>query len=159
VSTAAVHVRAAQPGEHQLLSDLAHRAKAHWGYDAAQLAVWHMDMTVSSESLQQRPTFVAEVEGAVVGFFQLSMNAARAELEHFWVLPSSHRRGIGRALLTHAAAVVAAAGHRTLHIDADPNAEPFYTACGAQRVGALLAPISGQPQRVRPRLELSVGSR
>jgi GNAT superfamily N-acetyltransferase len=159
VSTTGIHIRAAQPSEHPLLSDLAHRAKAHWGYDAAQLAVWHLDMTVSSESVQRRPTFVAEVNGEVVGFFQLRVNPARAELEHFWVLPSSHRCGIGRALLTHAAAVVAAAGHGTLHIDADPNAEPFYAACGAKRVGALCAPIPGQPQRVRPRLELPVGTR
>ena len=44
----------------------------------------------------------------------------------------------------------------TLHIDADPHAERFYLACGALRVGAVPAPLEGEPQRVRPQMALAV---
>jgi hypothetical protein len=47
-----------------------------------------------------------------------------------------------------------AGGASGLLIDADPNAELFYIACGATRFGEIPAPITGQPDRVRPQLEL-----
>ena len=36
-----MHIRAAQPGEHRWLSEIARLAKAHWGYGSAELAAWH----------------------------------------------------------------------------------------------------------------------
>jgi hypothetical protein len=45
---------------------------------------------------------------------------------------------------------------RPATIDSDPNAEPFYLACGAERTGAIPAPIAGQPARVRPQLVVRI---
>jgi len=151
-----VHIRAAHAGEHRLLSEIAYQSKAHWGYATADLDAWHASLTVARESVLGCPTFVAEVDGAVVGFFQLRLNGSHADLEHLWVLPAFVRRGIGGALLAHAMQQARAAGASALHIDADPHAEAFYMAHGARRVGQRSAPIEGQPLRVRPQLTLSV---
>jgi GNAT superfamily N-acetyltransferase len=151
-----VHVRAAHPGEHRLLSEIAYQAKAHWGYASTDLASWHAALTVTRESLLECPTFVAEADGAVVGFAQLRLQPPSAELEHLWVLPLFMRAGIGGALLARAMQQARAAGARELHIDADPHAEAFYIAHGARRVGRRSAPIEGQPHRSRPQLTLSV---
>ena len=151
-----MHIRAAHPGEHRLLSEIAYQSKAHWGYATADLDTWHAALTVARESVLACPTFVAEVDGAVVGFFQLRLNGPHADLEHLWVLPAFVRRGIGGALLAHAMQQVRGAGARALHIDADPHAEAFYIARGASRVSQRSAPIEGQPHRVRPQLRLSV---
>jgi hypothetical protein len=43
-------------------------------------------------------------------------------------------------------------GARTMLIDADPNAEPFYLSRGAVRVGEIAAPIEGNNQRIRPQM-------
>jgi GNAT superfamily N-acetyltransferase len=150
-----VHVRRANPGEHRLLSEIAYQSKAHWGYSSADLAAWHAELTVSRESIRVQPTFVAELDDEVVGFFQLRV-ADRAQLEHFWVMPRSVRAGVGRAMLSRAVHEVGAAGHDTLRIDADPHAEAFYLACGARKVGERAAPIAAQPHRVRPQLELTI---
>ena len=64
-------------------------------------------------------------------------------------------RGVGRALLSHAARLAAEAGASALAIDADPNAEQFYLAFGAERVGSLAAQIEGAPGRERPQLLLT----
>jgi ribosomal protein S18 acetylase RimI-like enzyme len=151
-----VHIRAAHPGEHRLLSEIAYQAKAHWGYASADLSAWHAALTVARDSVREHPTLVAEVDGAVVGFLQLCVQGPDAQLEHLWVLPAFTRRGIGAALLDHAVRVARAARVRELHIDADPHAEAFYTAHGAVRVGQRSAPIEGQPRRVRPQLRLPV---
>ena len=66
------------------------------------------------------------------------------------------RHGIGRALLAHAVNTARFAGASSIIIDADPNAEPFYVACGAVRRGIVAAPVVGDPARVRPQLSLRV---
>lgn len=154
-----MHIRAARAGEHRLLSEIAHQAKAHWGYGTADLARWHAELTVSRESVLERPTRVVELDGAVVGFCQLQLEPPHAELEHLWVLPACIRCGLGCALLAQAVQLLHGAGVQELHIDADPHAEAFYLAHGAVRVGQRGAPIEGQPQRVRPQLVLTVAAR
>jgi GNAT superfamily N-acetyltransferase len=51
---------------------------------------------------------------------------------------------IGRALFEHALAQIKKLGHRTLRIEADPNAEGFYTRMGARRVGVTVTRIENQ---------------
>jgi GNAT superfamily N-acetyltransferase len=151
-----VRIRAAQADEHALLSQIAHRAKAHWGYAPAELAAWQHDLTVTRQSVLDRTTVVAVVNDAVAGFFQQHVEGGLALLDHLWVLPSFMHRGIGAALLARARQDARAAGAGEIQIDADPHAEAFYIAQGAARVGQVSAPIGGQPQRVRPQLRLPV---
>ena len=150
-----MEIRSAHPSQAAELSQLAWAAKSHWGYVPEDLENWRPSLTVAAESMLDRPTYIADHQGAVVGFYQLAPLGAGIELDHFWVHPDHQRRGIGRQLLQHAAQHARALGHRSLHIDADPNAEGFYLACGAVRIGVLAAPSCIDPQRVRPQLRLA----
>jgi ribosomal protein S18 acetylase RimI-like enzyme len=150
-----VDVRVARPDEADALGRIAIAAKASWGYAAAQLEAWRADLVPTAGSVSAQPTFVAEVAHEVAGFCQLGIAGARAELEHLWVHPRFMRQGVGRALLDRALRHLAQAGIAALDIDSDPNAEPFYVACGAVRVGTRAAPIDGEPDRTRPQLRLT----
>lgn len=147
-------IRRAEPQEAAALAAVAWAAKASWGYSAMELAAWRAELSPSPASIRMRPTYVAEIEGRIVGFHALDMDCSPVDLAHLWVQPEFMRRGIGRSLLAHAMQFLAAGGHACLHIDADPGAEPFYLAQGAVRVGVTRAPIDGDPDRVRPRLLL-----
>jgi len=149
-----MHIRRAHEDEALALSGIAYKSKSHWQYSAEQLAAWSEDLTVSPDEISSLPTYVAEVESVVVGFFMLVPSSLHWNLEHFWVLPSSMGHGLGRALLAYAAALAAEGGATALAIDADPNAELFYLACGAQRVGSQPAPVEDLPNRERPQLLL-----
>lgn len=149
-----VQIRPALSADVPALDRIALQAKAHWGYSARQLALWRHELLTPPETLRSRPTFVAELDGRPVGFAQLDPDGERWELAGLWVLPDSMGRGIGRALLRQVCRTAAAAGHDVIEIDADPNAAPFYAACGATQVGRVEAPIDGQPDRVRPQLIL-----
>ena len=151
-----MHIRRAHDHESEALSLIAQEAKAHWGYAVEVLAAWRADLTVSRDSVRGLPTFVAELEDGIAGFFQLGVSGGELELEHLWVRPSHMGKGIGRALLEQAVREATSAGYPDLHIDADPHAEPFYLACGAVRSGSRPAPIPGEPGRVRPQLVISV---
>ena len=150
-----MRIRAARVDEAESLAALAFAAKASWGYPSALLETWRADLEPSPSSIADRPTFVAEVDGAPAGFAQLDLDAEPVELEHLWVHPRAMRRGIGRALLAHCARHLAALGVDTLHIDSDPHAEAFYVACGAERVAVRPAPIAGAPDRIRPQLRIA----
>jgi GNAT superfamily N-acetyltransferase len=153
-----VEIRKATLGESKTLSDIAWRAKSHWGYDAAAMATWREGLLVSEPSLITQPTFAAEIADRIAGFYQVSLDAEKAELEHFWVEPDFMRRGVGRAMLAHAVNITASHGFAELHIDSDPFAYAFYVACGAIQIGNRAAPIAGNPQRTRPQFVLHLPS-
>jgi ribosomal protein S18 acetylase RimI-like enzyme len=147
-----MNIRPAVEAEAQLLSGLAMRAKAHWGYADEALDNWRHELAVSAADIREKPTFVAMVEGAVAGFYSLRPARSSWELDNLWVVPELMRHGIGRALLDHALETAARGGATEVAVDADPNAEAFYLACGAVRRGEVPAPIRGQRERVRPQL-------
>jgi molybdenum cofactor cytidylyltransferase len=153
-----MHVRRAISEDAEELSALALTAKAYWGYAEARLEEWRPNLEVSAESVLSRPTFVGELSGRIVGFYSLVPSASAWELDNLWVAPEHMRRGLGRALISHAVQTAAAAGATSMIVDADPNAEPFYVACGAKRIGEIAAPIAGQPSRVRPQLMFAITS-
>ena len=143
--------RPARPDDAEALTELAHAAKRHWGYDEAWIALWRPALTFTRESLEALRVVVAEDAGAPVGVAAVSTEGAQAELEHLWIHPSHRGTGLGRALLAHAAAKAREAGALTLGIDSDPHAEAFYRRQGAVRVGSVPSTPEG---RSLPRLVL-----
>ena len=153
-----MQIRAANRTDVDQLNTIAMQAKAHWGYTADQLEKWRNSLSTDPQSIEKWPTFVAEDQGNAIGFAQINPDLEVWELISLFVLPDHIGRGIGRALLEEAIATAKRAGKNTLLIDSDPNAEPFYLACGAVRIGVERAPIQGNSARVRPQLHLSTSA-
>ena len=149
-----MHIRRALESEASALSAMAVDAKQYWRYSSQDIERWRPLLAVTAADIAANPALVAEIDDAVVGFYLLVPGAKAWALEHPWVAPAFARHGIGRALLAHAASTALRAGATSLVIDADPNAEAFYVACGAVCEGAIAAPIEGAIRRVRPQLSL-----
>lgn len=148
-----IEIRRATSEDAHRATEIARTAKAHWGYPADWLAAWENDLTIRESDIERHPTFVASLEGEVVGVCQIQRSDEHAFLEHVWVDPRAHRQGVGRALVEHARAE----SPGVLAIVADPYAEPFYLRLGARRVGEIAAPMPGAPDRMLPLLELDSG--
>ncbi|MEQ9004859.1 MAG: GNAT family N-acetyltransferase, partial [Pseudomonadales bacterium] len=126
-------IRPARADEADALSDLARRAKAHWGYDQAFLDACRDELTYTAEEVGAGGFFVADDDGEVRGFYALAKVSPTAmELDAVFVEPAHIGRGYGRALLEHA---LAEAGRHDeierLVIQADPHAAEFYETAGA----------------------------
>jgi GNAT superfamily N-acetyltransferase len=148
-------IRRADPAEAPLLTELALRSKAYWGYDAAFLeACRRGELMVSAGFVGTRPVFVLEEGGQLVGFYGLRGDPPDADLAYLFVEPAAVRRGHGRRLWEHAVATAGQLGYRRLLIESDPKAEPFYRAMGATRVGEV--PSTVRPGRMLPLLTLSL---
>lgn len=71
--------------------------------------------------------------------------------------PDALGRGVGRLLFGHVVAEARRLGFARFTIDADPNAEGFYRAMGAVRIGA--TPSGSVPGRELPLLEFTLTPR
>ncbi len=133
-----------------LLDALAFRSKAHWGYASAQMEAWRPQLAVAPAWIDLQRVVVAVAGHVITGFVVILDQASQWKLEHLWVDPAAMGKGVGRALLDQACQLARSLGATELIIDADPNAEGFYRACGAQLVGTLAAPTEIAPSRTLP---------
>ncbi len=129
-------IRRAAPEEAARLSELAIRSKAVWGYEPEFMAACRDELTLSLDYVETTPTFVAEADGAAVGFYSLErLGETEVELGFLFVEPEAIGRGHGRRLIEHAKAQARAAGYATMVIQGDPHAERFYRAAGGRLAG------------------------
>ncbi|SDN44544.1 Acetyltransferase (GNAT) domain-containing protein [Actinacidiphila guanduensis] len=148
-----VVVRPARAAEAGMLSELALRSKGHWGYGADFLEACRDELTVAPHEVARRRAMVADRDGRVLGFTTLEGEPPSGVLGMMFVEPDAIGQGIGRLLFERTVAAGRDLGFTRLTIDADPNAEPFYRAMGAVRVGSVPSgSIAGRvlPQMVVP---------
>ena len=146
-------VRRARPHEAAILSALARRSKAHWGYEAEFLDLVGPAMTLRADDIERHEVWVAEDDGSLQGYHRV-IAGDPAELEDLWVEPSAIRSGVGTTLFQHAVERARATGAAALEIDADPHAGGFYERMGARRIGETASTII--PGRLLPRLRLDI---
>lgn len=142
-------LRDARPGEAALLSALALRSKAYWGYAPDFIEACRDELTYAAEDIAQGGFIVAQADGAVLGFYALARCApAAVELDALFVEPAAIGRGVGRALIEDAKARAARLGARHMTIQGDPHATRFYAAAGARQSGT--RPSASIPGRALP---------
>jgi N-acetylglutamate synthase-like GNAT family acetyltransferase len=149
-----VQIRRALPGEAANLSALALRSKALWGYDAAFMEACRAPLTVDPEAIAKYPFYVLDEGGTITGFYGLSGQPPRGEIEFLFVEPESVRRGRGQRLARHFLALARSLGFEEMDVSADPFAENFYVAMGAVRIAEV--PSDAIPNRLIPRLRFSL---
>lgn len=153
LSAAALALRPARPEDADLLTDLAHRAKAHWGYPPRWMRNWDAQLTITPGYLEAHDVWVAERDGRIVGMCALEDRGDRWGLEHVWVDPPAHRTGVGTALVRHALAKAQLRKRAVVELISDSFAVGFYERLGARYAGDVPAPMPGAPRRMLPRYE------
>jgi len=149
-------IRPGAPRDAAVLSGLARRAKASWGYPEEWLAEWRTDLEITPEYIGAHCVFVAETEDGVAGVVALELTDEAAMLEHVWVDPGQQGRGVGRALVRRALEAAAELGCAEVDVVSDPNACSFYEHLGGRLIGELLAPMPGAPERTLPVLRFTL---
>lgn len=134
----------AKPEDAEALTQIAHAAKRHWGYPERWIESWRDILTMRPEFIAANVAYCAMEDDRAVGFYLLTTESDGVHLDHLWIAPHAMGRGIGRALFEHAVDQARRLGHKTLRIEADPNAEGFYTRLGARRAGEAVTEIEGQ---------------
>jgi GNAT superfamily N-acetyltransferase len=89
----------------------------------------------AARAIATNSVWVTECGSTVVGWVEVS----GATIESLYVSSAAARRGVGSSLLAHAERHIHATGASVAYLDASPNAEPFYTRRGYERIGAVKA--------------------
>ena len=124
--------------EATLLSDLAMRSKAYWGYSNEFMEKCRDELSVQAFDIENRnfQYLVGELNNEIVGFYALErLSQLELELEALFVEPKEIGAGIGGALIRHAKKRAAGLGGQVLKIQGDPHAEKFYRAAGGVLTG------------------------
>jgi GNAT superfamily N-acetyltransferase len=153
-----ITVRRAHQTEAEALSALCVRSKAHWGYDAAFMALSRASLTIAPAFIASGRVLVAEdIEGRLLGVASIAPldTVGNFDLVHLFVEPGVIRNGAGRLLFHAAAAKAKDEGATILVIQADPNAAGFYRRMGATDAGD--APSESIPDRRLPVLHYALG--
>ena len=132
-------IREALPHEAATLTDIAHRAKQHWGYADAQIALWQEFLTVAPDYIAANQVWVATIQGQAAGFATIVQHTDEAELDHLWVLPDYMGKGVGKRLFQHVTTAVP-----TFVFTSDPHADAFYYKMGAQKIGEAESTLQGR---------------
>lgn len=142
-------IRRARPAEAAVLSALALRSKAHWGYDAKFLAACRDDLTLTADDIAASTVYVYDGMEVPLGFYRLVLlDGGVAELDALFVEPAAMGQGVGRRLWRHAVATARELECSEMVWQSDPQAEAFYLAMGARRVGD--SPSTVMPGRMLP---------
>jgi len=151
-----IAIRRARADEAGLLSDLAFRSKAYWGYPLDWLAWWRPALTVDPQALVTAPTFVAVAEASLLGFSHLTptRRADACELDFLFVEPTAIGRGVGQALFAHACTMARGLGYRSMVWGSDPHADGFYRRMGARTIGTRRS--STMPGRVTAEMAMAL---
>ena len=147
----------AKPEDAEILTQIAHAAKRHWGYPETWIAAWRDVLTIRREFIAENIAFCAIEGNDKLGFYVLTTEDDGIHLDHLWIEPTAMGKGIGRTLFAHAVAQARNAGFALIKIEADPNAEGFYRRMGAKRVGTKISEVKGQ-RRELPLMEWNAGT-
>lgn len=139
-----------RPSDANALTSIAFAAKKHWGYSPAQIEKWKSELTIAPEEIEDEIIFHMEMDGEIVGFYEISKAVEWFDIEHMWVLPEHIGKGLGKQLFEHAKNSAMRNGARGLRVESDPHAEGFYMKMGMKRVGEIESSIPG---RMLPILE------
>jgi GNAT superfamily N-acetyltransferase len=124
-------IRLALISEKLELEQLQTRASLANERDRDALLAYPDAIQVPIEQIAGGRVFVSECQGTMAGFAAIEPREdGETELDGLFVDPRVQRRGIGKSLIEHCAAVVRQQGSR-----ATPHAAEFYSACGFEVIG------------------------
>ncbi len=129
-------IRRAHPSEAPFLSELGLRSKGYWDYDTDFLAACRDDLTLSPEDIATSMVYVHDEGNTPLGYYRLLLHEdGKAELDALFVEPTAMGQGVGKRLWQHAVARAREQGCSEMVFQSDPQAEGFYQAMGAERIG------------------------
>jgi len=132
-----VTIRTARPDEKAHLESLQRRASLANPGDRDALLANPDAIELPSVQIEAGCVFVAEEDGAAVGFAAILPGAGgNSELDALFVEPREWRKGIGRCLVDHCAQIARGRGATAMFVVGNPHAEAFYRSCGFHVVGS-----------------------
>ncbi|QDQ02850.1 GNAT family N-acetyltransferase [Lysinibacillus fusiformis] len=146
--------RRAQIGDSSILSNIAYKSKAYWGYteDFIQKCKDTDALTVTKEYIEKNSVYLVESDNEIVAFYSFDINEKK--LDALFIEPDYIGKGLGKIIWEHLLNKAKELELNEFTIDSDPNAEGFYLKMGAENIGS--TPSTVFPDRSLPLMKVKV---
>jgi ribosomal protein S18 acetylase RimI-like enzyme len=128
-------IRLGTPADLPAAAEVYRRASLSNSGDRDNLLAHPEYLVLGPEGLAEGRTYVAEVNGSVVGFATWAEADGSTELEDLFVDPDHFRRGIATALIGRITEALRARKVQRLEVTANPHALAFYHSAGFAECG------------------------
>ena len=137
-----VVIRQAQSNDSTVLSDIAIRSKASWGYPPQWIHIWKNELIVTAQMLTENITFVAESNNTILGFSYIEqLPVDEISPARLFIDPPHKDKGLGKILWQTLLDEIKILNAAPFIIDTDPNAETFYLKMGGVKIGDKLSSV------------------
>lgn len=134
------------------LTELTIRSKAYWGYGEKQITAWRDELTITEKYIESNQVYKLIVDTILSGFYAFSSeNKTTLKLNYFFIEPKYIGQGYGKILMRDFFKRIENSNYERVILDADPNAEKFYSNLGFTVIGKLQSAIKN---RFLPIMEL-----
>ncbi len=135
-------IRRALATDALFLTSISFGAKRYWNYPEEYFEVWHDELTITEDYIEQNIVYVAQKKDTIIGYFSIvDVNQEHWNgevfisqgywLDHIYIRPAYIRSGIGTELMEYAQEYCRENGIEKLYIFSDPFANGFYEKLGA----------------------------
>ena len=140
--------------DHEVLTEITKKSKAHWGYTKKQMENWSTDLTITKKYIESNHVYKLCVDTHTIWYYSyIYLNEKEVKLDNLFVLPNYIGRGFGRLLMNDFLERVKKENRKKVTLESDPNAENFYQHYGFIKVDHIETAISG---RYLPIMELKI---
>lgn len=133
----------AEQSDSKTLTDISFAAKRHWNYPEEYYHQWEEELVITSEYIASNKVYKAILDGQIIGYYSIvkvyeditivDVLVQKGHwLEHMFLLPEFHKKGIGRLLMKHAVEICMKNEIDSLMVFSDPFAKGFYEKVGGK---------------------------
>ena len=129
-----INIYRAQPLESEILTNIAIKSEAYWGYDVNYMENFKSIYKVTKEFISNNPTFVIKEDNNIAGFYGILVDDVddnEISLEYLFIEPQYIGKGYGKLLWKHMIDKCDNLGIERFVIVTSPQAKGFYTKMGA----------------------------
>jgi N-acetylglutamate synthase-like GNAT family acetyltransferase len=136
------------------LTELTIRSKSHWNYGEKQVEKWREELTITEKYIDENQIYKLMIGTLMIGFYAYqSENITDIKLNYLFVEPKYIGKGYGKILMLDFLKRIENSEFERVILDADPNAENFYSNLGFRIIGKLKSSIK---DRFLPIMELKI---
>lgn len=136
------------------LTELTIRSKSHWNYSERQIEEWREELTITEKYINDNHIYKLLLDNILLGFYAFQpQNETDIKLNYLFVEPKYIAKGYGQLLMTDFLRRIKRSEFDRVILDADPNAEEFYSKFGFKVIGRLKSSIK---DRYLPIMELKL---
>ena len=118
-----------------ILTNIAIRSEAYWGYDFEFMEKFKTMYKVSEDFIENNPTYIIRDEDIIVGFYGILIDEREISLEYLFIEPQYIGKGYGKMLWNHMISECRALNIKEFTLVTSQQAKEFYIKLGAKICG------------------------